>query len=308
LGQRSFSRFDSATLTRRVGCGNIDGVSDSIQVRPARPEDERAVTAFCQNTFEWGDYVPRVWGRWLADPQGKLFVATVGDEPVGVLHVALLEGGAAWMEGMRVNPAFWRRGVGSALDLAGRGFARHAGCRVVRLATSATNAAAQKTLFALGYARTAQFNEWQAEPLPGTSESMRIAAEADVHSLLAEWSGSAIEAAGAGLIPNQNWRWTELDQARLSQHLHAGEVRVTAGGFSICSAASEVDWSSISVSLLCGDMATAERLARAARNEAAYRGYPQVDAMIAEYGPLNSALKRAGFAREGEMLIYQQAL
>src|SRR6266516_3832544 len=86
-----------------------------FEVRPARPEDREAVLAFCQQTWEWGDYIEYVWDEWLNNPQGKLFVAIKGSRPVGVANMRMLNKTEAWFEGMRVDPTYRQHGIASAL-------------------------------------------------------------------------------------------------------------------------------------------------------------------------------------------------
>src|SRR5579884_2026420 len=54
-----------------------DACMANMQIRPARPEDGDVVLPFCQDTWEWGDYIDRVWDGWLAEQDGRLFTATV---------------------------------------------------------------------------------------------------------------------------------------------------------------------------------------------------------------------------------------
>ncbi len=82
-----------------------------IEIRPARSEDREAVLAFSSHTWDWGDYIEYVWDEWLHDPQGMLFVATSDGQPVGVAHIRMLNKTEAWLEGMRVAPAFRRQGI-----------------------------------------------------------------------------------------------------------------------------------------------------------------------------------------------------
>ncbi|HXX77929.1 MAG TPA: hypothetical protein VEI53_05530, partial [Ktedonobacteraceae bacterium] len=71
-----------------------------LEVRPARPEDRDAVLAFCQQTWDWGDYVEHVWDEWLNNPQGTLLVATIDGQPIGVTNIRMLNETEAWFEGM----------------------------------------------------------------------------------------------------------------------------------------------------------------------------------------------------------------
>src|SRR5260370_8455529 len=109
-----------------------------FDVRPARPEDREAVLAFCQQTWEWGDYIEYVWDEWLNNPQGKLFVATRDEQPVAVANMRMLNKTEAWFEGMRVDPAFRQHGIASALFEAQLFEAKHRQPATFRLFTNST--------------------------------------------------------------------------------------------------------------------------------------------------------------------------
>lgn len=283
-------------------------MNNSIEVRAARAEDKEAVIAFCQKTFSWGDYIPEVWNAWLEDTSGALLVATVRHQPVAILHVALLDSGVAWLEGMRVHLDFRRQGIGTKMDAQARALARQRGCLVARLATSINNIPAQKTLAAEGYHRVAQFNEWEAEPTRVDFSLIRVATQGDTSDILARWNNSETRTASHTVVPNRFWHWVEIDAKRLREQIAAGEVRVTPRGFVLLPALDERDWNSLTIQTLDGDEETLVAVALATRGEAGYRGYTRVEAILAEHAPLNAALERAGYRREGGMFIYEQEL
>ena len=43
-----------------------------LEVRPARSEDREAVLAFCQQTWEWGDYYRIRLGRMVKQSAGQI--------------------------------------------------------------------------------------------------------------------------------------------------------------------------------------------------------------------------------------------
>src|SRR2546423_14642906 len=86
------------------------------EIRPARPEDREAVLAFCEQTWEWGDYIEYVWDEWLHDSKGILFVATIDGKYVAVSHLQMLNERDAWLEGMRVNHAYRQNGLAKDLN------------------------------------------------------------------------------------------------------------------------------------------------------------------------------------------------
>jgi GNAT superfamily N-acetyltransferase len=282
-------------------------VTTQIEVRLARADDRDALLGFCQNTFSWGDYIAEVWDAWLTDAQGQLLVGLLDQQAVGLLHLAFLESGAAWMEGMRVHPDFRRRGVGSALDSAARTRARERGAVLARLVTSSKNVAAQKTLATEGYACIAHFTEWEAKPARRKFSAARIATPSQGDELLNLWDAS-LGGVANGLLPDRHWHWDPLTRARLSGEIDAGKVRIAGGGFAFLPASDGNDSNGISLQSLAGSAQAMLTLALAARGEAHYRGYPRVEAILIDHPQVNSALESAGFVRQGGMLVYEQTL
>ncbi len=140
------------------------------EIRHARPEDREAVLAFCVQTWEWGDYIEHVWDEWLHDPRGKLFVATIDGQPVGVANIRMLNKTEAWLEGMRVDPAFRQQGIASALWDAQLAEAIRRGATIARLITESTNAAAIRLLERGFMRRVGAFTLFRALPVTAPSK------------------------------------------------------------------------------------------------------------------------------------------
>ncbi|MBX5450565.1 GNAT family N-acetyltransferase [Thermogemmatispora sp.] len=137
----------------------------TFEVRPARPEDRETVLAFCAHTWEWGDYIAEAWDGWLADQQGRLFVATSNGQAVGLLHLRMLNEYEAWLEGLRVDPAYRRQGVASALHQVALTEAMRLGARTVRLLTEMVNRAAIALARKSRMHEVGSFIPYQAPPL-----------------------------------------------------------------------------------------------------------------------------------------------
>ncbi|WP_376793510.1 GNAT family N-acetyltransferase [Thermogemmatispora sp.] len=138
----------------------------TFEVRPALPEDRETILAFCSHTWEWGDYIAEAWDGWLEDPQGLLLVATSDGRAVGLLHLRMLNEREAWLEGLRVDPAYRRQGVASALHRAAMAEAIRRGATTVRLLTEATNSAAIALVKKSRMQEVGSFVPYQAPPLP----------------------------------------------------------------------------------------------------------------------------------------------
>jgi GNAT superfamily N-acetyltransferase len=146
----------------------------NIQVRPARAEDRETVLAFCSNTWEWGDYIERVWDSWLHEPDGRLFVAAVDERPVGVSHMRMLSGTEAWLEGMRVDPEY--RGMGLAVELnqAMMLEAMRRGATLARLMVDAENTRPIELIERAHMRRVGAFAVYTAPPLMGSSRMRSV--------------------------------------------------------------------------------------------------------------------------------------
>jgi ribosomal protein S18 acetylase RimI-like enzyme len=112
-----------------------------IEIRQARMEDRAAVLAFCEHTWEWGDYIEHVWDEWLSNPAGQLLVALSDGQPVGLVHVVMLNATDAWQEGMRVDSAYRQQGIARRLSMEASAEAMRRGATTVRLLTASTNVA-----------------------------------------------------------------------------------------------------------------------------------------------------------------------
>jgi GNAT superfamily N-acetyltransferase len=174
-------------------------------IRPARPEDRDAVLAFCAHTWEWGDYIEYVWDDWLHDPQGQLFVATADGQPVGVAHLLMLSATEAWLEGMRIDPAYRRQGLARALDNAMFAEAMNRGATVARLTTESTNTASISALKNIFMRQIGSFAPFKATPLTTAPKSQygletpQLATSRDLDEIVAYLNVSSIFPAVGGL-------------------------------------------------------------------------------------------------------------
>src|SRR5689334_20226194 len=140
-----------------------------VEVRPARPEDRAAVLAFCEGTWEDGDYIADVWDEWLAADDSALLVAVLDDRPVGLVRARLVSADESWLEGIRVDPAVRRRGIGRVLLSRVLVASRERGAAVARLFTSADNVASQQLIAAFGFDQVAAFVDYVAPADPASS-------------------------------------------------------------------------------------------------------------------------------------------
>ncbi len=83
-------------------------------VKYATDSDKDKVLDFCTKTFSWGDYIANVWDYWKEE--GNLLVVHQNNSPVAVCHASIFtQTNQVWIEGIRVNPNFKRKGYATHL-------------------------------------------------------------------------------------------------------------------------------------------------------------------------------------------------
>ncbi|HEX4204077.1 MAG TPA: GNAT family N-acetyltransferase [Ktedonobacteraceae bacterium] len=176
-----------------------------IEVRPARAEDRETILAFCVNTWEWGDYVQHVWEQWLTDEaHGQLLVATVDEQPAGILHLQMLSETQGWLEGLRVDPQYRQRGLAREMNMAAIAEAMRRGAKIVRLVTHYGNERSIHISESNYMRRVGVFALYQAAPLARAAsehgpEKTQLATLEDLEAIIHHLNGSNIFPTTGGL-------------------------------------------------------------------------------------------------------------
>ncbi len=179
---------------------------DDIQIRPARVEDRDVVLSFCQNTWEWGDYIDRVWDEWLTEQNGHLFTAIADDRPVGMVNMRMLSETEAWLEGLRVDPSYRRQGIAHELCLAALAEAMQRGAKYARMAIETENESSIRVAEKIHMRQVAAFAVYHASPLTAREQSssftqtqVSLATETDLDDVIDYLNISNIFPPTAGL-------------------------------------------------------------------------------------------------------------
>ena len=196
-----------------------------VEVRPARPEDKEAVLAFCEHTWEdQEDYIRYVWDEWLADPNGRLFVALVEGKPVAIERVLLMSEHEAWWEGLRVDPQYRGRGLVAAMRPHARRYLEEHGITIGRMATASTNTIVQGMAARRGMQRVGRYVLYEAEAVDAPLTRLRPFAPEDFEAVWAFLEASELFAAVHRLYASRGWAWQELTPQQLRQRLEGGTV------------------------------------------------------------------------------------
>jgi GNAT superfamily N-acetyltransferase len=117
-------------------------------IRKTKKSDKRPILAFLHRTFQWGDYIERVWDVWLANR--TLYTIEEHGRPLGICNASLSKR-QLWIEGLRINPKFRRRGHASTLVLKMESLARKKGRKISRMLVAQGNTRSLKMAKSLGY-------------------------------------------------------------------------------------------------------------------------------------------------------------
>ena len=198
-------------------------MTGKLEIRSAVLGDEESVLRFCQQTWEWGDYIPHVWDAWFNDPSGRLIVGIVENSPVAIAHLKMLAPGEFWLEGLRVAPEWRRRGIAEAIARRCIGTALEIGAFVVRFMTLASNTSACQMGTKLHFRQVARFLSYWASSEENLFPRLIVLKPKHVEALWVAIERSSLYRIGSGLY-STDWTYHKLTKDKLRIHLEMGEV------------------------------------------------------------------------------------
>jgi ribosomal protein S18 acetylase RimI-like enzyme len=291
----------------------------TLEVRPARPEDRDAVLAFCAHTWTGGDYIEYVWDDWLKDDRGVLLVGLFEGKPVAINHMQLISDDEAWLEGIRVDPAYRREGFGRIMTSRGLVAAREQGANVARLITSTDNLASQKMVARFGFDRVAEMVRFRGRAL-APDDDLEMASPThpgpEDFERLWEWLVQSNLAPLTGGLEYADWQARALTEPLLRGYLAAGQVRLIEEWGSIQALAIPVatapEWDrtpTLAVRYIDGLADAIGRLALTLRAEAATEERERVELWLPDLLILRDAMAGAGYESDDEtMLVFAREL
>lgn len=284
-----------------------------MTIRPARRGDRPAMERICAHTWDWGDYIPDVWDDWLADEQGQPIVGELAGCVVALSKITFQAPGQVWLEGMRVDPEYRRRGIARQFLDYSLTFARERGARVVRLGTGYHNTPVHALVAQVGMVRAGAYLFWTADPLPGGPEPAFLWAEraGQVRAFLKD---SPVMAHTRGLY-SVHWAWQELSPARVDQFLEEGQfaARLAPDGrlAALAVIRSDPEQKYLWLGFADGEATAVTELATAVRAYAARLGAEKVQVMVPDLVWLRDAFAAAGYGPgdwDGELWIFERWL
>ncbi|HYZ51150.1 MAG TPA: GNAT family N-acetyltransferase, partial [Nitrososphaeraceae archaeon] len=185
-----------------------------MKFRRAEQSDKNSVLRFCTNTFEWGDYIEEVWDVWYADPNGYLMIAEENEVIAAVSHAYLCPNmNRVWLEGVRVNPNFRRRAIGTELIKKMVQYGKEQGAQEAAGLVSVKNVASQGMMDKNGFTVTSRwiycYSSTKIYQGPDIGQAT-IATLKDKETIRSYLKQSEIfRAAAANYV--DFWRWYHLD-------------------------------------------------------------------------------------------------
>jgi GNAT superfamily N-acetyltransferase len=275
-----------------------------LRVRLAQASDSDAIFTMVQNIWGGRDYVPRVWGRWLADTSGPLLVGTIDERPVALAKISALGAGEDWFHGLRVDPA--QRGHGYARVMLAHcvALAQQRGTRTLRYLTDEQNKPMHHLADALGFELLYTPAWHTAAARSGASQAQALPAS-QLGRLLAELEHSPLLALTRGLYAYE-WHNLELNSARLQAHLVHGDVRALPGepAWAIVTARERTGWELAHIE---GAPDAVERLCYDLRGlPGAISSQATLLTLLPPAAPTLGAMQTAGFGpAEDPMRVYE---
>ncbi len=150
-----------------------------VVIRPSLPSDTPDVLEFCKFIWDGNDYVPYVWNEWMADPRGHLFTAEYAGHAVGIVRVTHLAPRQWWFEGLRVNPEFHDKKIGSQIHEYITEWWLANGDGTVRLWTNSKRVKVHHLCERLGFVHTQEVTFFDAAPLDEPVDSFTPAIESE---------------------------------------------------------------------------------------------------------------------------------
>lgn len=279
-------------------------------MRDALAADKPAVLEFTRKTWgDYGDFVPRVWPRWIRDRGGRFIAAELDGRPVGIAKITDFGQGEYWLEGLRVSPEHRGEGIARAINVEVLSSLARMRPRAVRYCTGYTNWASRHIGAAFGFNIAARFRFFWSKCRKGRVRG-EFAALGDAGEIYGFMRGSRFYGLSSGLV-GEGWVFRELTPARLRHYIKARGVIVVRRGGKLAGAGIyplDVNDRDLTMGFVDGDPAAIRILARNCLYLGAARGIKtcSVSVPTRHFAKL---VESAGFRRKQSMgqLVFQFA-
>lgn len=279
-----------------------------LTLRDARPADRQAILDFCKSTWpDYGDYVPRVWGHWIADTGGRFIVAELDGRPVGIGKITQMRPGELWLEGLRVDPRYHRLGIARAINLEVLRTVGRMKPGAVRFCTGMTNRATRSMAEKHGFRVAARLRYyWQKARKAGVRGDFAV--KRDIEDVYDFILNSRFLRLTSGLIA-EGWVFREFNRDLLEAYVEEKRVIILAGSGAIGGVAVypfEENDRSLTLGFVEGDDASVRVLAKNCMYLARARNLSYCSAAVPSRGYARR-IEHAGYRRKDSVgqVVYE---
>ena len=211
----------------------------------------------------------------------------------------------AWLEGVRIHPAYRGQGLAGKLNVALTRYAARKGATTARLCTGSSNMASRRHLDKTGFKILERFQRLQSQrPL---KRRPRGVTRLRSNSRAWRWIKGRPEFDLFHQMYSDGWTWHPLNSRAFASFARQGGVISTGLKTpSSCSLFSKEE-GRITLGFTAGNPKEITEHGRYLRLLAA-RGGEKVRALVPKGSKLVTALERAGFEKSGTILVYEKLL
>ncbi len=176
-----------------------------VIIRKAKSSDKNKVLEFCKTTFSWGDYIADVWDYWILE--GNLLVLTENNSAVAICHSSFFDK-QVWIEGIRVNEKFRKKGFAKNLVLESESLAKNKNCTVSKMLIATNNKKSLNLAKNLAYKQESTWNFYSLIPKKSdkkTNVTIAINNKKTITFLLSHLSSYV-----------KSWRWIPLTKININ--------------------------------------------------------------------------------------------
>lgn len=279
-----------------------------VVIRPTLPSDTPDVLEFCKYIWEGNDYIPYVWNEWMADPAGHLFTAEYAGHAVGIARVTHLAPRQWWFEGLRVNPEFHDKKIGSALHEYITDWWLSNGDGTVRLWTNAKRVKVHHLCEKLGFIHTQEVAFYTAAPIDEPIDSFEPVHESEIPEA-ADFSLRSSSLPFIGGLMDTGWQPVVPNEHSFHEMLRRGEGNCLwwQGRRGLVGLWEDIDETAMHpiIGLAACETADLPPLLLDIRRLTAKNGMQKVMWNASVTPELNAVLLSAGFGRESDQSNYQ---
>lgn len=183
-------------------------------IRKAEAADKNFVLEFCKNTFSWGDYIADVWDYWKLE--GNLLVLTEKNIPVAFCHNSFFDC-QVWIEGIRVNNKFRKKGFAKNLVLESESLAKNKKCIISKMLIATNNKKSLNLAKKLNYKKESIWNFYSLIPKKSLKKNNVIIANKIIIDFLLSHISSYVK----------SWKWLPLTKNNINSLIKEKRILYT---------------------------------------------------------------------------------